>query len=344
MNSGGGGGGGSKRQRVDGLDDQCEAVGSDAIPVDRISALPDELRLRVLTHLPLKDAIRTGALARGWRDLWRGRWAHRASLKVHLCSRDDLRRELDALAREPRPRRRLERFSLIVDTSYLKSSEFQRFLDYATECGVEDLHVETQTRRTTAAAKLKFHLPLSSPALACLSLRDIPVSMFYKGAQRPFHALEVIRLVSVSFRLEAFRKMMALCPNLLTLDLRLCRCNGNGLVFDRLPPNLRSLTIACCDRITSLDFVRVPTLRSFRYSGCPSNLPFSIPRDAVLSDLYIQLYSYDSAPMKEWNIDKLRKSLPEDLSSLSVLTICHKALTVLSWYSILFIISGLLVT
>jgi hypothetical protein len=158
--------------------------------------------------------------------------------------------------------------------------------------------------------------------------------MFYKGAQRPFHALEVIRLVSVSFRLEAFRKMMALCPNLLTLDLRLCRCNGNGLVFDRLPPNLRSLTIACCDRITSLDLVRVPTLRSFRYSGCPSNLPFSIPRDAVLSDLYIQLYSYDSALMKEWNIDKLRKSLPEDLSSLSVLTICHKALTVLSWYSI----------
>ncbi|EER90251.1 FBD-associated F-box protein At5g18780 isoform X1 [Sorghum bicolor] len=313
-----GGGGGVKRQRVD---DRCEAVASDAFPVDRISALPDELRLHVLTHLPLKDAIRTGALARGWRDLWRGRWAHRASLEVHLRSHDDLGRELDVLEREPRPRRRLERFSLVVDISNLKSSELRRFLDYAAECGVEDLHVEML--QGTIASRLNFHLPLSSPALACLSLRHICVSKMYHKGARPFHALEVIRLASVSFRREAFREMMALCPSLLVLDLRCCSCSG--WVFDRLPPNLRSLTIAGCDRITSLDFVRVPSLRSFRYSGCFSNLPLSIPRDAVLSDLYIQLY--DSVMMKEWHIDKLRKSLPKDLSRLNVLTISYKALT-----------------
>jgi hypothetical protein len=351
IDSGGGGGGGAKRQRVDELDGRCEAVGSDAIPVDRISALPDELRLRVLTHLPLKDAIRTGALARGWRDLWRGRWAHRASLEVHIRSRDAKQRELDTLAREPRPRRRLERFSLIVEISSFKASELRRFLDYTTECGVEDLHLEMG--RTTLADTLKFHLPLSCPSLACLSLRYISVSsMYYKGA-RPFLALVVIRLISVSCAREAFKKMMALCPNLLTLDLRSCRCNGYGWEFDRLPPNLRSLTIADCGRITSLDLVRVPTLRSFRYSGSSSNLPFSIPLDAALSDLYIQLYSYDSVPrnecnirvpLNEWNIDKLRRSLPADLSNLNVLTICYKALMVLSPCSILFIISGLLVT
>ena len=136
--------------------------------------------------------------------------------------------------------------------------------------------------------------------------------------------------------------MIALCPSLLTLDLRSCRCNGYGWEFDRLPPNLRSLAIAGCERITSLDFVRVPSLRSFHYKGRFSNLPLSIPRDATLSDLYIQLF--DSEPMKEWNMDNLRKSLPKDLSSLNVLTICYKALMVLSPYLILFIISGLLVT
>jgi hypothetical protein len=88
--------------------------------------------------------------------------------------------------------------------------------------------------------------------------------------------------------------------------------------------------------------VRVPSLRSFHYKGRFSNLPLSIPRDAALSDLYIQLS--DSEKMKEWNMDKLRKSLPTDLSSLNVLTICCRALTVLSPYSILFIISVLLVT
>ncbi|XP_066377298.1 FBD-associated F-box protein At5g38590-like [Miscanthus floridulus] len=326
IDSGGGSGGGAKKQKVD-EHDRCEAAGSDAIREDRISALPDELRLHILTHLPLKDAIHTGALARGWRDLWKRRWAHRASVEVHLRSRDDLRRELEALAREPRPRRRLERFSLIVDIWNLKSSELRRFLDYAAECGVEDLDVET--RKITAADKLNFHLPaVSSPSLACLSLRRISVSsMYYKGA-RAFQALEVIRLVSVSFRWKAFRKMMALCPSLLILDLRSCCCYGDGWVFYELPPKLRNLTVADCSKITSPDFVRVPSLRSFCYSGHFSNLPLSIVRHAVLSDLYIHLR--DSLPMKEWNIFKLRESLPKDLSILNVLTISYTALTAAS--------------
>ncbi|XP_066383358.1 F-box protein At2g39490-like [Miscanthus floridulus] len=326
IDSGGGSGGEAKKQKVD-EHDRCEAAGSDAIRADRISVLPDELRLHILTHLPLKDAIHTGALARGWRDLWKRRWAHRASVEVHLRSRDDLRRELEALAREPRPRRRLERFSLIVDIWNLKSSELRRFLDYAAECGVEDLDVET--RKITAADKLNFHLPaVSSPSLACLSLRRISVSsMYYKGA-RAFQALEVIRLVSVSFRWKAFIKMMALCPSLLILDLRSCRCYGDRWVFYELPPKLRNLTVADCSKITSPDFVRVPSLRSFCYSGHFSNLPLSIVRHAVLSDLYIHLH--DSLPMKEWNIFKLRESLPKDLSILNVLTISYTALTAAS--------------
>ncbi|CAD6338595.1 unnamed protein product [Miscanthus lutarioriparius] len=128
-------GGGEKRKRVDELGDRCEAV-------DRISALPNELRQHILTHLPLKDAIRMGALARGWRDLWKDRWAYPASVEVQLRSRDALLRELDALAREPGPRRRLDRFSLVVETSKLKSSELRRFTEYAAECRVEDLHIE----------------------------------------------------------------------------------------------------------------------------------------------------------------------------------------------------------
>ena len=204
IDSGGGGGGGSgsgaKKQKVD-EHDRCEAAGSDAIRAVRISVLPDELRLHILTHLPLKDAIHTGALARGWRDLWKRRWAHRASVEVHLRSRDDLRRELDALAREPQPRRRLDRFSLNVGISTLKASEFRRFLDYAAECGVEDLHVET-TRKSLVAGELNFHLPLSSPLLARLALRRINISsMYYKDAQ-PFHALEVIRLYPTQYPLR----------------------------------------------------------------------------------------------------------------------------------------------
>jgi hypothetical protein len=145
-------GGGAKRSRGD----RREELGED-VPVDRISALPDEMRLRILTRLTYKDAIRTGALARGWRDLWRSRWVHRASVEVHLRSCDSTRKELDALERDPRPRRRLDRFSFVAETSKFKSPEFQRFMDYATECHAEDLHVEVCMR--TLARNLTFRLP-----------------------------------------------------------------------------------------------------------------------------------------------------------------------------------------
>ncbi|CAD6335748.1 unnamed protein product [Miscanthus lutarioriparius] len=269
IDSGGGGGdcsgGGAKRQRVDEQGDRCEVVGSDVVPMDRISALPDELRQRILTHLPLKDAIRTGALVRGWRDLWKGWWAHRASLEVHL------------------------RFSLIVDICKLKSSELRRFLDYAAECGVEDLHVETS--KITVADKLNFHLALSSASLACLSLRRISVSsMYYKGA-RPFHALT------------------------------LSRC----LV---MPQNVRSVSLAEYDGFTRLNWVPLPSLRSFHYSGHFLEAPFNIPRDAALADLYI--WFADSVSIK-YDAKRLNNSLPKDLSGLNVLTICSNALPVASF-------------
>jgi hypothetical protein len=324
------GGGGEKRQRVNEQGDRFGSVGLDAIPADRISALPDELRQRILTHLPLKDAIRTGAVARGWQDLWRGRWAHRASVEIHLRSRDAPQRELDALAREPRPCRRLDRFSLVVDTCKLKSSGLRRFIEYAAECRVEDLHVET--RKITAADKLNFHLPLASPLLARLSLRRINISnMYYKGA-RPFQALEVILLHYVNIIPPTFAKMMSLCPNLLTLDLRGCDCEhlffwGEAMVW---PAKLWSITVCQCDGTIRLDLVRVPSLRSFRYSCGYLDIPFFLAGEAVLSDLYIRfLYS---TMYRSHNAQEFNKGLPNDLSALTVLTICNNALPVLSCY------------
>ncbi|CAN6162982.1 unnamed protein product [Urochloa humidicola] len=322
------GGGGEKRQRVDGQGDPSESVGADAIPVDRISALPDELRQRILTHLPLKDAIRTGAVALGWRGLWRARWAHRGSVELHLRSRDAPRMELDALECEPRPRRRLDRFSLVVDTCKLKSSELRRFVEYAAECRVEDIHVEA--RKATAADKLNFHLPLASPLLARLSLRRISISnMYYKGAQ-PFHALEVILLHSVSIAQVTFYRMMESCPNLLTLDLRGCDCEHLffwGRAMD-WPAKLRSVTVAKCDGTIRLDLVGVRSLRSFRYSCGYLDTPFYLAGDAVLSDLYIRfLYSTLS---RSHNAQQFNNGLPNDLSALTVLTICNNALPVAS--------------
>jgi hypothetical protein len=321
---------GAKKQRVDEQGDGSEVVGADPISVDRISALPDDLRRRILTHLVLKEAIRTGALARGWRDLWRSRW-DRGSIEVCLYSRNDPQRELGALEQEPPPRLRMDRFSLVVETSWLKSSELKRFIRYATDRRVEDLHV---AMRKSGKNKLNFHLPLSSWTLVCLSLHRISISnMYYKGA-RPFRALEAIRLYSVSIKV-GFTTMMELCPSLVTLDLRDCnihcdiRCDrGTRLLL--VPRTVKNVTIVECDGYSKI-WMLTRNLRSFRYSGDVCHGLFYLPWEgSMLADLYIQFAN--QLVSNQHNIDSLEFSIPKNIPGLNVLTICCNALQVFSPY------------
>nr|CAB3471218.1 unnamed protein product [Digitaria exilis] len=274
----------SKKRRAGEEGDVSEAAAAAAEEEDRISALPDELRRSILTRLTFKDAIHTGMLARGWRDLWKTRWPHRVSVEVRLSSPDAPRRELDALAHEPRPHRRLDRFSLVVENCTLNSSELRGFTDYAAECRVEDLYIGVR-EDTSINGRLNF--PACSPLLARLSLSRISVisSMHYK-------------LSRVSITQVGFKNMMALCPSLLTLDLR--RCYGNCFFYQPdkrrrlvMPPNLRNVTVAdCCGR-ANLNLVPMPSLRSFCYRGDFINKPFSLPEDAAIIDLYICLIPPD---------------------------------------------------
>ncbi|TVU38265.1 hypothetical protein EJB05_11624, partial [Eragrostis curvula] len=157
-----------------------------------------------------------------------------------------------------------------------------------------------------------------------LSLSRISVAqMYYKGTQ-PFHALEVIRLHFVSLTQAAFGKMMGLCPNLRTLDLRGCDCSRLTL----LPANLRRVTIAECIGTAYLNRAYIPRLQSFLYSGSLYSSgfleePFILPRDAILFDLYICLSDSISGC---YLIRQFNRSLPDDLSGLTVLTICSNAL------------------
>uniref|UniRef100_A0ACD5Z7G2 Uncharacterized protein n=1 Tax=Avena sativa TaxID=4498 RepID=A0ACD5Z7G2_AVESA len=232
---------------------------------DRISALPEALRLHVLCLLPLKSAIRTGALSTQWRELWTRRWPAPSSLEFRLGTRDSPHPLLETL--ELRGRRRLERFALSFEIGQLKPEHVHRGLEYATACAVEDLRVHL-TDQTIHDFFFHFQLPLGDPHLTRLSIRGISVGISDSLCLRShaFSALEVIHLSHVYISDITVQLLVPACPLLRTLDLRYCA----GLRFVSIvgaETHLTSLTVAECPLLADISADGAFSLTSLQPTG-----------------------------------------------------------------------------
>ncbi|XP_045086898.1 uncharacterized protein [Aegilops tauschii subsp. strangulata] len=310
-------GGGTKRRRKE---EEVEA-GVEAAE-DHISELPEALRLHVLCLLPLKSAIRTGALSTGWRSLWTRRWPAPSSLDFHLGTHDSPHPLLETLER--RGRRRLQRFALSFDIGELQAEHFRRCLEYAAACAVEDLHVHLA--HSVFNIFFNYRLPLGDPHLARLSLGAMTVGLpdSFSARSHPFSALEVIHLHCVRISDGTLRSLVAACPLLHTLDLRYCE----GLYFISVAAagaRPRSLTVAQCGSDTEVFLADDASgLRSFHYSG--AYMPaYRIPATTALADLYICFGGPERrGRRRNW------LQLLTNLSNLTVLTLCSRVLRRLS--------------
>ncbi|KAL6888700.1 hypothetical protein ACP4OV_009726 [Aristida adscensionis] len=296
---------------------------------DRISELPDALRLQILSLLPLKSAIRTGALSSRWRGLWEQRWPEPSSLDLRLpagAAAGAAARAGMFAGLQRRGSRRADRFYLAFHAGQLTQAELRRCADYAAACGVEDLHLRLEggagrgsrggTRR---AGTLTVQFPVGSPLLARLSVRGLHLTA---SANAMVATLEVVHLHSVSLTDAALRRVVAASPRLRELELRYCR-HLRRIDFTTVGvANLRSLTIVDCSRATELRAPVVPRLRSFRFSGAffSSNI-FSGGAAQSLEHLYL----CSGGPEAGLPTTNLPRAVPH-LSNLTVLTICSIAL------------------
>ncbi|KAF8658768.1 hypothetical protein HU200_059254 [Digitaria exilis] len=185
----------SSKKRRAGEGGEEIAAAAAAEEKDRISGLPEDLRLRILTLLPLKSAIRTGALSTRWRALWERRWPAPSSIDLLLRPGDDTEEVL--LSLERRGVRRLDRFSLAIERSRSPAEppfrDPQRFIDYAAACGVEDLHVDVANHFVSLISTLIF--PRGCSHLARFFVRHLAgVSFGFTLCSNAFPALEIVHL------------------------------------------------------------------------------------------------------------------------------------------------------
>ncbi|KAJ1703987.1 hypothetical protein LUZ63_003766 [Rhynchospora breviuscula] len=312
--------------------------------VDRISELPDVLRLHILSLLPLKSAIRTGVLSSKWRGLWAHRWPDPSSLFLSSCSSTSApatgtTAEEDAFVSTTnrclakRGRRRIDSLVLSFHQGQVFQSDLKQWLDYAAACSVEDFHLyvfpaepasaaSSQTRRNNnsinrrrSASSLIFHFPMDSPLLIRLSLRGIHLSAANSASTR----LEILALHSVSLSDAALRKVVAACPLLRCLDIRRCR-DFRRIQISASGPHLRSLTVVDCPKANELIVTSAPGLRSFRFCGTFLSR-YSIENAYGLEEVYFTSAVPNlSLPNSNW------VSSFERLANVTALTLCSHAL------------------
>lgn len=303
---------------------------------DRISALPEELRLEILSLLPRRYAIRTGVLSKRWKDLWKQRFNHPTRLKFghqYRCSKDQVQLVTEIHHYELEyVDKKIETFHLYFHPEDWNSAMVPKWIEQAIASGTEELYLDFSQGlvRSTPRGRLKiwekkFKLPESvfrfNRSLVSLSLGFCILKGNYQF--RYFNCLETLCLQGVNtFNNVMLIKVLLNCRQLQSLELRECM----GLLYIQLTGDhrIKKLTVVDCSNIKRIH-ITLPFFRLFHFFGkLPRYGAFMLGSMPCLSDVIIVSTVKDCMQTPNNN----QEVLPIKLGSVQVLTLCSSSLQV----------------
>ncbi|PKI38057.1 hypothetical protein CRG98_041526 [Punica granatum] len=236
---------------------------NEGVMSDWLSSLPDEVLHRILSMLPLKDAVRTSVLSKRWERLWESvttmsvnetRFSHR------LQFMDFVDRAL--LLRDSSP---LEKFSMLCSVGH-DVARINQWIDLVADCGVQELSLLfTKVQRQHVLPRGLFE----SEKLVKLLLQTKCILRAPPSVNLP-----CLKDMTLSFLIfedeESTRKLFSL-PTLEKLCLY--RCNWTHLQAVSISaPKLQKLSIHEGEYHERYDrrgrvVIDAPCLKSFSYRG-----------------------------------------------------------------------------
>ncbi|KAL9286307.1 putative FBD domain, leucine-rich repeat domain superfamily, F-box-like domain superfamily [Arabidopsis thaliana] len=226
--------------------------------MDRISGLPDEVLVKILSFAPTKVAVSTSILSKRWEFLWM--WLTKLEFGGKLYSESEFKSFLDrnlSLHRAPV----IESFCLKLSNSVLKPEDIRMWVVVVLSRYVRELEIYSScyqdkqnilpsslyTCKSLVILKLNGGILMDVPRMVCLP------------------SLKTLVLKGVNyFKQGSLQRLLSNCPVLEDLVVNLCHHDNMGK-FIVIVPSLQRLSLYIgCKRVLDEFVIDTPSLEYFK--------------------------------------------------------------------------------